>query len=324
MFDIDKEVRSAEKRIRPFIRKTPLEYSFYLSKATGCRVFLKLENLQHTGSFKARGAFSKITSLDRQERKSGVIAASTGNHALAVAYGLRRLGIEGCIFLPENASPRKIKMLRNYNVDLQFYGRDCGDTESYARDNANKQGRVYISPYNDRRVIGGQGTIAVELMQQISDVDCVMASVGGGGLISGIAGYLKEKKGGIEIIGCLPQNSPAMYDSVNTGYRVSSQILPTLSDGTAGGIEEGAITLDPCRHYVDDWVLVDEVEIQESMRIIFEQHRYVIEGAAGVVVAAFLKIREKLKGKKVALIICGGNIDTGKFDGLVKSSTSAL
>lgn len=317
MFDIHKHVTAAEKRIRPYIRQTPLEYAFDLSNHFGCRVFLKLENLQHTGSFKARGALNKLMSLDRVEREAGVVTASTGNHGLAVAHGLKHLGIQGCIYLPENASPQKIRMLRRYAIDLRHSGTDCEETESHAREKARKQGRVYISPYNDPLIIGGQGTIALELMRQIKDVDCVMASVGGGGLISGIAGTLKEIKGDVEIIGCLPENSPAMLDAVRAGRVVASRIQPTLSDGTAGGIEENAITLAPCRRYVDEWVQVDENEIRQALKMIFEQHRYVIEGAAGVVVAAFLKVRKRLKGKNVVLVICGGNIDVVKFKELV-------
>lgn len=225
MIDIKKEVISAEKRIRPYIRETPLEDAFHLSEIAGCNAVLKLENFQHTGSFKLRGAMNTLLSLTPEERAAGVVAASTGNHGLAVAYGLRRLDIMGSIFLPKNASPRKVEMLRNYEVDIQFYGNDGEETERHARSESRRQEKIYISPYNDPGVLGGQGTVAFELMKQMESLDCVMVSVGGGGLISGIAGYFKEMERNVEIIGCLPQNSPVMYDSIKAGGIVNTPVF---------------------------------------------------------------------------------------------------
>jgi threonine dehydratase len=317
MISISKEVLAAEGRIRPFIRETPLQYSFFLSKLGNCEAYLKLENLQHTGSFKARGALNKLFSLSAPERRAGIVAASTGNHGLAVAYGASKLGINATIFLPENASPQKVQALHNYEVEIRFYGDDCEATESHARAEVRKTGQIYLSPYNDPKVVGGQGTVGIEILRQCESVDSILVSVGGGGLISGIAGYLKGLRGDIEIIGCLPENSPVMYDSVRAGRIVDSVVSPTLSDGTAGGIEAGAVTFEPCRRYVDDWVLVSENEIRDGMKLVFEHERFVIEGAAGVVVASFVKIKENLKGKNVVLVMCGGNIDTEKFKQLV-------
>ncbi|MFC1828773.1 threonine/serine dehydratase [Thermodesulfobacteriota bacterium] len=317
MINVREEVLAAEKRIRPYIRETPLDYSSHLSEVADCRAFLKLENLQHTGSFKTRGAVNKILSLSPSERENGVVAASTGNHGLAVAYGLSSLGLAGTIFLPENTSPQKIEMLRRYNIDIQFHGKDCVDTEKYAKARARDSGQCYISPYNDRHVVGGQGTVALELLNQMVSVDCIMISVGGGGLIGGIGGYVKEMERGVEIVGCLPQNSPVMFESVRADEIVDIETLPTLSDGTAGGIEPGSITFDLCRRVIDDWVLVNEDEIREGIKLIFEKQGYVIEGAAGVVVAAFMKMRERFSGKNVALVMCGGNIDTQTFEELI-------
>lgn len=318
--NVSREVLRAESRVRRHIRETPLEYSFYLSKIAGCNVFLKLENLQFTGSFKVRGAINKLLALSAEERADGVITASTGNHGLAVAYGLRRLRIKGTIYLTENASPQKIEMLRCYEADLKFHGSECAETESHARDESQRTGAVYVSPYNDQEIIAGQGTIAVELLQQTDNVDFVFVSVGGGGLISGIAGFLKEANKGTKVIGCLPENSPVMAESIEAGRIVESPILPTLSDGTAGGIESDSITFDLCARHVDDWVLVNEDEIQRAMKLIFEQHRLVIEGAAGVSVASFLRMKDTFKGHReanVVLVICGGNVDVEKFKRLV-------
>ncbi len=208
-------------------------------------------------------------------------------------------------------------MLRRYDVALVFHGTDGVEAERQARRVSEQEGRVYVSPYNDPHVIAGQGTIAVEVLKQLDGVDCVMASVGGGGLIAGIGGYLKTARPGVEVIGCLPMNSRVMYESIQAGEIVERPSLPTLSDGTAGGIEAGAITFDLCRQYVDDWVLVEEKAIGQAMKLIFEQHRLVVEGAAGVTVAAFLQIKKRLAGKTVALVLCGGNIDIDKFKAVV-------
>lgn len=318
--NIREGVLLAESRIRRYIRQTPLEYSFHLSKIAACNVFLKLENLQLTGSFKVRGAINKLLTLNTEERANGVITASTGNHGLAVAYGLRRLGVRGTIYLTENTSPQKIEMLKYHEADLGFHGSDCAETELYAREESRRRGAVYISPYNDQEVIAGQGTIAVELLRQMDNIDFAFVSVGGGGLISGIAGFLKEANKGTKIIGCLPGSSPTMFESIKAGRIVQSRILPTLSDGTAGGIEPDAITFDLCRQYVDDWMVVSEDEIQEAMKLIFEQHRLVIEGAAGVSVASFLRMKDMFKSNgeaNVVLVICGGNVDIAKFKQLV-------
>jgi threonine dehydratase len=317
VIDIHKHVLSAEKKIRPYVRDTPLEHSFYLSAINEGHVSLKLENLQHTGSFKVRGAMNKLLSLTPEERQAGVVTASTGNHGLAVAYGLSQLGIHGSIFLPENPSLQKLDMLRHYGAHIELYGTSCEITESHARAEARKRGQTYISPYNDPQVIAGQGTVAVELLAQWDSVECIMAAVGGGGLISGIAGYVKERRKDIEIIGCLPENSPVMYESIKAGWVVDTPVLPTLSDGTAGGIEHGSITFDVCQHDVDDWVLVGEDEIRDGMKLVFDEHRYVIEGAAGVVVASFLRLREQLRQKHVALVMCGGNVEINRFKELV-------
>jgi threonine dehydratase len=308
---------SAENRIRPFIRRTPLEPAPDLGRENKGRVFLKLESLQHTGSFKARGALNRLLALNEAEKRAGVATASSGNHGLAIAFGANRLGIDGVIYLPETASPLKIRMLEALGATVRFHGRDCDRTESYARRQAEKTGRVYISPYNDPFVIGGQGTIGLEIADQLPDVDCIFASVGGGGLISGIAGAVKAAKKETLIMGCLPENSPAMAASVAAGKILDAPTCDTLSDGTAGGIEPGAITFEPCCELVNDWVLVSEEEIRSAMLRVFDHQRLVIEGAAAVAVAGFLKTASRLRGRNVALVICGRNIDTNLFKRLI-------
>lgn len=314
------EVSQAESRIRQYVRETPLEYSFLLSEMADCNVFLKLENLQITGSFKLRGVMNKLLTLSEQERANGVITASTGNHGLAAAYAMNKLGLTGVIYLPENASPQKLDRLRNYDATLKFYGSECAETESYAREESRRKGSVYISPYNDPQIIAGQGTLAVELLRQVDTIDFLFASVGGGGLISGMAEFLKESDADTTVVGCLPQNSSTMYDSIQAGRIVASPVRPTLSDGTAGGIEAGAITFGLCQRYVDAWDLVTEDEIQAAMKLIFERHRLVIEGAAGVSVASFLRMIDLFENDEdanVVLVICGGNVAVEEFKQVV-------
>jgi threonine dehydratase len=317
MIDIRSEVEEAEKRIRQYIRETPLEPSITLGDLCVPSVFLKLENLQHTGSFKVRGALNKLLSLSDDEKRRGVATASTGNHALGVAFGLRMLGIPGTIFLPKNASATKRQRLERFEMDIELCPGDPEAVETYARQFSLDQGLVYISPYNDSKVIGGQGTIGIELTRQEPSIDSVFVAVGGGGLISGIGGYLKSFTPEMRIIGCLPENSPVMYESVKAKRILDWKVKETLSDGTAGGIESESITFEPCQRLVDTWVTVTEAEIVASMKLLLEDHRLVVEGSAAVAVAAFLKKAKELQGKGVVIILCGGNIDIKKFKKLV-------
>lgn len=308
VLDIRTEVLQAERRIRPHIRETPLEYSLTLSKIGNCNAFLKLENLQYTNSFKVRGAMNKLLSLTPEQRSQGVVAASSGNHGAAIAFGLSTLKVQGTIFVPENASKTKVEAIRRFGADVRFYGNDSAITETYARFYALENDMMYISPYNDPQVIGGQGTIAFELTRQLEKVDAIFVPTGGGGMISGIAGYLKSVKNDVKVIGCLPENSPVMAESVKANRIVEMKSLPTLSDGTAGGLEANAITFDLCRRLVDDYVLVSELEITNAMRLFMKTHHMLIEGAAGVAVASYLKHKQLCHGKNVVIVICGANI----------------
>lgn len=308
MMNLQIEAAHAEQRIRPYIHETLLEPALALSQIGQSQVYLKLENLQPTGSFKLRGAMNKLLSLTPEQRAQGIVTASSGNHGAAVAYGLSRLGLQGQIFVPENASSVKVEMIRRFGAEIRFHGDDSGLTELYARDYAEQNGRVYISPYNDEQIIAGQGTIGVELARQLEQIDAVFVTIGGGGLISGIAGYLKAVKPGIKIIGCLPENSPVMAESIKAGRIIEMESLPTLSDGSAGGIEPGAITFELCRQWVDDYVLVSEEEIKAAMRLVIESQHMLVEGAAGVAVAAYLKTAGSFRAQNVVIVICGANI----------------
>jgi threonine dehydratase len=306
--DLIAAIDQAARALRPYVRATPLHHSPQLSELTGADVHLKLENWQHTGSFKLRGAMNKLLSLSPAQRAAGVVAASSGNHGAAVAYGCRLLGATGVVFVPEHAAPAKLAAMRRYGVEVRPLGDDSLVSEQAARRYAAEQGLAYISPYNDPAVVAGQGTLGLEIAGQLPEVAVVFVAVGGGGLISGVAAALKAHNPQVQVIGCLPQNSPVMAVSVQQGEIVELPSLPTLSDGTAGGIETGAITFDLCRALVDDWLLVSEAEIAAAMRLLIEGDHQLVEGAAAVPVAALLKSADRWRGQQVAVILCGGNI----------------
>ncbi len=300
------KIINAEEAIRPFIRETPVEFSYPLSGLYGCNVYLKLENNQVTGSFKARGAMNKILSLKNDDRN--IVTASTGNHGLGVANALNALKKKGTIYLPTKASPAKVEAIKLRGVPIEFHGESGEITEAFTRKLARETNQVYVSPYNDEDVIAGQGTIGVELIRQLPELDAVFVSIGGGGLIAGIATYLKSVKPEIKIVGCLPANAPVMYECVKAGKVIDVIEKPTLSDGTAGGIDHDSITFEICKNLIDDYVLASEDEILNAMRLVLKEHHQVIEGSAGVAVASIIKLHKQYRGKNVVAIICGGNV----------------
>lgn len=302
------EVLEAESRIRSHIRETPLEPSPYLSAFGDAEVHLKLENQQITGSFKLRGAMNKVLSLTREEREGPVVTASSGNHGAAVAYTLSELGGKAIIYLPRSVSRAKVDALEPYGAELRFVGDDSVEGEIEAKRMAAEEGLLYVSPYSDPKIIGGQGTIAIELERQLESFDAVFVPVGGGGLISGIAGYLKSRRPSVRIVGCQPQASPVMFESLKAGRIVDIPSQPTLADGTAGGIDPDAITFALCQRDVDEMVLVSEEEIADAMRLSIEKHSMLIEGAAALSIASFLQKRADYRGQTVVLILSGKKV----------------
>ena len=306
--NIVNEVLAAEQRIRPHIRETILDYSPYYSNLAGANIYFKLENLQHTGSFKVRGAMNKVLSLAPTERERGVVTASTGNHGAATAFCLGKFDAAGIVFVPQGASSGKVQAIERLGAEVRYHADDGAVTEAYARQYARDNRLTYISPYNDPQVIGGQGTIAVELARQLDQIDMVFVALGGGGLIGGIAGYLKTIHPQAKIIGCSPANSQVMIESVKAGRILDLPSLPTLSDGTAGGVEPDSITFDLCRDLVDDYETVTETEIRKSLRQYVQVHHILIEGSAAVALAACVKRSRQLAGKNVVVVLCGANI----------------
>lgn len=302
------DIALAAQRIAPYIRQTPLAQSLAFSASTGADVWFKLENQQVTGSFKIRGAFNRLLTLDEATRARGAVTASSGNHGAAVAWAMRELGMQGVVFVPEGSSPAKVDAIRLSGADVRFHGTDGLETETFARDFAGQQDMAYLSPYNDWAVVAGQGSCGVEISRQLNDVDAVFIAVGGGGLIAGVGTFLKSVRPGIEIVSCQPAASAVMTESVAAGRILELPSDPTLSDGTAGGIEADAITFDICRTVTDRFVTVTETEIASAMRDFLDAEHQLLEGAAGVAIAGFQKVAADYADKRVVILICGGNI----------------
>jgi len=310
MITFPDDVLASYDRSKNYIRKTPLDHSPSLSELINGEVYLKLENVQKTGSFKFRGAISKITSLSSDQRNKGVVTASTGNHGAAVSLAMKILDVNGKIVVPKNIARNKLENIKKLGGIVEFYGKDCIESEFRAQEISKESGSAYISPYNDPDIVTGQGTIAVELDNQLNDIDEVIVSVGGGGLISGIGGYLKQVQPKVQMVACSPKNSCVMYESLNAGRILDLPSKQTLSDGTAGGVEEGSITFDICKEIIDDFVLVTEREIASGIRTAINDDHQLIEGSAGAAIAALFKRKKTLIGKRVIIIICGGNINS--------------
>jgi len=315
--EIADAARHASERIAEVVRETPLKHSKAFSTADGAEVYLKLENQQHTGSFKLRGASNCLMSLDAEQRNKGCVAASSGNHGAAVAYAMRELDMSGVIFVPEQTSTTKVEAIRGYGGDVRFFGADGLDTEQHAREFAATKGMYYVSPYNDAAVVAGQGTCGIEIAAQLPDIDAVFVAVGGGGLISGVGSVLRERNPALRIYACQPEASAVMARSVEAGRILDLPSEPTLSDGTAGGVEPDAITFELCRELVDEFVLVSEQQIAAAMRQYHDAEKHRIEGAAGVAIAALLSRKSTLGGMKIAVIICGGNVSEATFSSIL-------
>jgi threonine dehydratase len=300
---------TAERRIRAHVIETPVVRSDWLGALSGAQVYLKLENRQETGSFKPRGATNKLLSLTPDQAARGVVAASSGgNHALAVAAAAAKLKIAAEVFVPSAIDPAQRAKIERLGAKVTLVPGDALLAEQTARREGERSGRQYASPYNDPAVIAGQGTIAVELLRQLPRLDAVFVSVGGGGLIGGIGTHLKAASPTTEVVGCWPRNSPALYECLRAGKVIEVPEQPTLSVSTAGGLEDEAVTLPICRDVIDRSVLVSEEEILEALRALYREDGQLVEGAAGVPVAAFRQVAGDYAGKTVAMVLCGGNV----------------
>ena len=315
--DVRQEVVDADARIRPHVLETPVEHSIYLSNLIEGTVYLKLDLQQTTGSFKFRGATSKINSLSDEELDRGVVSASTGNYALAIGEAMKNRGREATIYLATDVPQARIDLIRSHGLNIVMDCDDSWEAEKQARAVADEEGKIYVSPYNDRRVVGGQGTCGLEIARQVPSVDTMLAACGAGGLATGSAGYLKSVNPAIETIAVSPANSPVMHDSVEQGKMIEMETFATLADTCAGGVDLDTVTFELCQKYIDEIVLVSEEEIEDAIRLLFEQHRLVAEGSAALGVAYLMAHPERFRGKTVVPVVCGKNIGTELFKSII-------
>lgn len=310
------DVDAAALALRPIVVATPVVPSAWLSQSVGADVRLKLENVQHTGSFKFRGANNALVHLPPRQAARGVVAASSGNHGLGLAAAARTRGLRATVFVPRTTAPGKQRAIAALGAEVVPHGDDCVVTEQHARAFAAAHDRPYVSPYNDPDVIAGQGSVAVELLQQWPAVEVVYVALGGGGLLGGMAGWTKARHPGVEFVACSPAQSPAMAECVRRGAIVDVPCGETLSDSTAGGVEPGAITFPLCQRFVDRFVDVDEAAIRAALLGCLEHQHLLVEGAAAVAVAACLA-DPGLRGRRAAIVVCGGNLPFAKLRALL-------
>lgn len=314
------DVLAAQARIKADIRRTPLGPLDEVGRALGAHLLVKWECDQATGSFKLRGALNKLRALPAAERVRGVVSASTGNHGLAISHASRIEGVWLTLFLPRTAAPIKRARIESMGVDVRTFGDDCGVTEVHARAFAAGSGKVYVSPYNDPDIVAGQGTLGLEILEDVPDPDDVVVAIGGGGLIAGIAGLIKALRPGTRIVGVEPETSAFMKASVEAGQLVEIEEGETVADALAGAIEPGAITFPLCRDLVDEYLTVPEAAIVTAMARVFRSTGRRIEGAAAVPIAGLSCHPSRFRGRTVVCVASGGNIDPAKADTIIASA----
>ena len=305
MLSIEK-VKNAAEKLKEVVRLTDLIYSSELSKNN--EIYLKAENLQVTGSFKVRGAYAKISELTEEQKKRGIIACSAGNHAQGVALSAQKSGIKSTIFIPSTAPISKIEATRKYGADIQLVDGVYDDAYNEAVKFQKETGAEFIHPFDDEDVIAGQGTIALELLKQLPDINAVVVPIGGGGLISGIAYTIKMLKPDCKVYGVQASGAGSMYRSIEDGIRKELPSVSTFADGTAVKMP-GELTFDLCQKYVDKIVTVSDDEIATAILTLMERQKLVAEGAGALSVAAVLFKKLPIEGQKVVCIVSGGNID---------------
>src|SRR5436309_6879695 len=301
-------IRDAMDRVRDSIYLSPCARSEYFSQLTGNSVYLKLDNLQRTGAFKERGALNKLLTLTAGERERGVIAASAGNHAQGVAYHAGRHGIRAQIVMPLTTPLIKVSATRGYGAEVVLHGANYDEACEEAVRHSEKLGMTFIHPFDDEVVMAGQGTMGLEILEQVPDVEAIIAPIGGGGLIAGVGCAVKETNPRIRVIGVQPARLPSMKVALAEGHPVTLSPAATIADGIAVR-RAGEKTLPLVQKYVDDIVTVDEEEIANAILLLLEREKTLAEGAGAAAIAALINHKVQLDGKNVAVVICGGNID---------------
>jgi threonine dehydratase len=318
------QVEAARERLRGAIYETPCAYSQTLSELTGTRCFVKLENLQMTGSFKERGAANLLLQLGARERGRGVVAASAGNHGLAVAFHAARLGIPAVIVMPESAPLIKVTSARHYGAEVIQAGANYDEAYARARELERERGLLFVHPFDDPRVIAGQGTLGLELLDQQPELDAVLVPIGGGGLAAGVGLAVKARRPTVRVIGVQSEALPAMRRSLEAGERLTLVSAPTIADGIAVRLV-GEHTFELVRKHVDDVVTVSEEELANAILLLLEIEKTVVEGAGAAPLAALVNRPLGLDGARIVIVLSGGNIDVTMLSriierGLVKDS----
>lgn len=312
-------IQSAQKTIAPYAKSTPLIRSKFLSELCNADVYLKLENLQVTHSFKIRGVINKLLNLTSEEKTRGVVTASAGNHGQAVAFGAKELGFKAKIVVPINTPKIKVDGIKQYGAELVLYGATYPEAERKAKELAQIEGRLYISPYNDELIVAGHGTIGLEVLKELPNVEVVVVPVGGGGLISGVSIALKSLKPNVQVLGVQSAAVPIMFESLKSGKIVKAHRHEpkTIAEGLSGGVEKGSITFTIVQQYVDDIFLVREETIRHAVYVLWENEKQVVEGSGAAAAALLLENKDLFVGKTVALVLTGGNIDDALFKTLL-------
>lgn len=317
-------IYKASERIKDVVVKTPFSFAPRLSEEVGCSVYLKKENLQVTGAFKIRGAYNKIATLSDVERQSGVIAASAGNHAQGVAMAAEMFDIKATIVMPESTPLTKINGVRYYGAEVILAGSNYDEAYAYATEHGAKHSMVFVHPFADEAVMAGQGTLALEMLEEMADLDAIIIPVGGGGLISGMASAIKSISPHIQVIGVSAVGAPAMKESFEAKAAIDTLQVRTIADGIAVR-DTSPITLSHILESVDEIISVDDEEIANAILFLLERQKLVVEGAGSVGVAALLHNKlERFRNKKVGVVLSGGNMDVTLLSliiekGLIKS-----
>jgi len=317
--EVHQKIVEATEILRGIVHKTPLDKTRTFSMWTGGEVYLKLENLQKTGSFKVRGAYYKIYKLISKGKVKKVVAVSAGNHAQGVAWAASKAKIESIIFMPEFAPAAKISATRGYGAKVILYGRTIDDSYAKAIELAEQEDVEFIHPFNDLDVIAGQGTIGVEILEQLPDAQIVVVPIGGGGLISGIATAIKKRRPDVKVIGVEAKGAASMYESLKLGRIVKLRKVDTIADGIAIK-SPGEYTFQLVKELVDDIVTVDDFEISDAMFKLLERAKVVAEPAGAVSAAALLSGKINVKGKKVVAVVSGGNVDASLLATILEKS----
>jgi threonine dehydratase len=306
------DIFKVRERIRPFVRKTPLEYSPRLSRLTNSEIYLKMENWQHSGSFKPRGSFNCLLKMSDEERAKGIVAPTAGNHGVGLSFAAKRLGVTANIFLPKTADASKLKMLEDNEVKVTFFD-DVEAARLNARQVAKDSRMKFLSAYNDVSMIEGGGTIAVEVLEDLPNVNLALVCVGGGGLIAGIGTMLKAVNPKIEVVGFQTENSPQMKRSFEAGKSLATEHKTSIAEGISGEFEIDNMTFPIIQKVVDRIETVSDNEIIKAMRWMFENHQIVTEPSGVPCIAYLLRQPKEVVGRKIMLTISGRNVSTDKF-----------